>query len=101
MTKTKPRKRTKKTTEGNAVKIEPKIEEPEIFSMLPAELGPNPENFFTEETLARHLGLAPITLRLWRRKATGPKYVKFGQRLVRYTRADVDAWVAKQTIGLG
>ena len=41
------------------------------------------------------LGLAPYTLRLWRHKGKGPRYVKLGeskQANVVYVEADVLAW---------
>lgn len=43
------------------------------------------------------IGVEPQTLKLWRRKGIGPRYVKFGNR-VRYRVSDIEAWLAEHTI---
>lgn len=43
------------------------------------------------------IGVEPQTLKLWRRNGTGPRYVKFGNR-VRYRVSDIEAWLAEHTI---
>jgi len=55
------------------------------------------DEFLTESMLADLLGIANITIRKWRAKSTGPAYIKVG-KLIRYRRADVDEWIASQTI---
>jgi len=40
--------------------------------------------------------LKPTTLEVWRCQGKGPAFKKFG-RLVRYSRADVAAWIEQQT----
>lgn len=59
---------------------------------------PSDCEFWTEDELATFLGLAPITVRFWRRDAKGPNWIRLG-RLVRYRRADVEAWLKTQTVG--
>jgi predicted DNA-binding transcriptional regulator AlpA len=39
-----------------------------------------------------------MTATKWRAKADGPPFIKVG-RLVRYRRADVEAWLTSRTIG--
>ncbi|WP_094288413.1 helix-turn-helix transcriptional regulator [Mycobacterium lehmannii] len=43
------------------------------------------------------IGVEPQTLKLWRRKGVGPRYVKFGNR-VRYRVSDIEAWLADHTV---
>jgi excisionase family DNA binding protein len=49
-------------------------------------------NAFTETQAAEHLGLSVATLRAWRHRGRGPRFVRFG-RAVRYLRADLDDFV--------
>ncbi len=57
-----------------------------------------PNELLDEKRLCAELGISPVTATKWRRRADGPPFVKIG-RLVRYRRADVDAWIASRTIG--
>jgi predicted DNA-binding transcriptional regulator AlpA len=45
---------------------------------------------------AGYLGLAAITLQIWRSQGRGPRYVRMG-RAIRYRMADLDTWVDQQT----
>jgi hypothetical protein len=45
-----------------------------------------------EEAAAAYLGFQPVTLRAWRRQGRGPAYIRT-QRAIRYSRADLDAWL--------
>ena len=47
----------------------------------------------TPQQAARYLGVSDATLRLWRSRCKGPRYFKAGEKLVRYRRADLDAWI--------
>lgn len=53
----------------------------------------------TNDEAARYLGLRPNTLEIWRHtskksgRTIGPPYTMIGSR-VRYSQADLDAWVA-------
>jgi len=51
----------------------------------------------SEDEAALYLNIAANTLRNWRAQKTGPTYHKAG-RSVRYDRADLDAWKARQRI---
>ena len=52
----------------------------------------------TSDEAADLLRLRPATLRAWRCRGAGPPYHKVGDR-VRYSRRDLDAWLAKQRRG--
>jgi excisionase family DNA binding protein len=52
-----------------------------------------------EEEAAKYLGVAQVTLAAWRKKNIGPSYLKYGWRLIRYRREDLDAFMAKKTEG--
>lgn len=42
---------------------------------------------------AKYLGISEGALRLWRSQGIGPRHFKAGEKLVRYRRADLDAWI--------
>lgn len=46
----------------------------------------------TEAALADLLGVHRDTVYRWRKRGTGPDYIKAG-RVIRYDRADVDRWI--------
>ena len=46
----------------------------------------------TEHEVAERLGLSVATLRAWRLKRRGPRYVRFG-RAVRYLTTDIERFV--------
>jgi len=52
-----------------------------------------PDGRMTVEEAAKYLGFTPLTLALWRRKGTGPKFVKLSRRVF-YFKADLDEWIA-------
>jgi len=57
--------------------------------------------YVDERGLATWLGLAPKTLRAWRCKRLGPRFLKLGPARaapVRYRVADVQAWIAARVI---
>lgn len=43
-------------------------------------------------------GIKMVTLELWRRKGTGPAFIKAGRRVL-YARADIDQWLAANRCG--
>lgn len=55
--------------------------------------------FLTSPATARRLGLAPGTLRKWRRELRGPAFVRLGgpRGRVLYAVAEVEAWLTAQT----
>jgi predicted DNA-binding transcriptional regulator AlpA len=52
---------------------------------------------FTDVQVANHLGLSPDTLRLWRRRRVGPRFVKIG-RSARYLARDLEEYLAHRTV---
>lgn len=59
----------------------------------------NPADLLDENEAAAFLNIAVQTMRNWRWKVEGPKYVKVGTRLVRYRRSDLAAFVEAGTTG--
>ena len=59
----------------------------------------NPADLLDENEAAASLSVAVQTLRNWRWKGEGPRYVKIGARLVRYRRGDLAAFVEAGTTG--
>ena len=56
-----------------------------------------PGNFMNSKAVAKHLGVATITLTKWRMKGIGPRYIKIGS-YVRYRPDDVRAWIEIKTV---
>ena len=56
----------------------------------------NDKNLMTTKQVAEYIGIGMSTLLLYRMNRTGPRFIKILRRLVRYDRADVDAWLAEQ-----
>jgi len=46
----------------------------------------------TAKQASRYIGIAESTLRLWRARATGPRFFKAG-KLIRYRVVDVNDWI--------
>lgn len=59
----------------------------------------NPADLLDETEASASLSVAVQTLRNWRWKGEGPRYVKVGARLVRYRRGDLDAFIKAGTTG--
>jgi hypothetical protein len=53
-----------------------------------------PELMDTSET-AKYLNVSPASLNAWRANGNGPPFLKVST-LVRYSRADVDSWLASR-----
>jgi excisionase family DNA binding protein len=51
------------------------------------------KRYLTTEEAAEYLGLSKRTLQDWRCDLTGPPFIKFGPRHVKYDVQDLDAWV--------
>ena len=51
----------------------------------------------TENEVAKWLGLSVATLRAWRFRQTGPRFVRFG-RAVRYLPSDIELFISKNTV---
>ncbi len=50
----------------------------------------------TPETAA-WLGVAPISLRIWRSRGEGPPFARVSRRGIRYRRGDVTEWLRDRT----
>lgn len=48
----------------------------------------------TEQAAATILSIQTSTLQNWRWQGVGPRFYKVGGRLVRYRRADLEAWLS-------
>ena len=46
---------------------------------------------------ADEFGLSAATLRVWRRRGIGPRYLRIG-RSIRYRRADIEEYLAQRTV---
>jgi excisionase family DNA binding protein len=53
------------------------------------------EPLLTTPEVAQRLGLAEITVRKWRIKGTGPRFIRCGAN-IRYRPADIEAWVSSR-----
>ncbi len=53
----------------------------------------NPADLLTETEAADLLRVAVQTLRNWRWRGQGPRALKIGLRMVRYRRADIEAFI--------
>jgi excisionase family DNA binding protein len=49
----------------------------------------------TTVELAKILGISEQTLRQWRINGKGPPYIKIGQRIIRYDKNEVEAWIER------
>lgn len=54
-------------------------------------------NLWPQDLTASKLGVAKVTLAAWRRKMTGPPWVKIGKR-VYYRPTDVNEWIDRATV---
>lgn len=60
-----------------------------------------PNDLLTECDVADGLNVAVQTVRNWRWRGEGPRFVKLGKRAVRYRRTDVDAFIEAGMTGKG
>ena len=60
------------------------------------------EGLLTTAEAAEFLGIAPGTLKLWRRRAyrTGPDFIRLG-RCVRYSLGDLRFYIGRKTVRIG
>jgi predicted DNA-binding transcriptional regulator AlpA len=57
-------------------------------------------NLITSPEAAKHLGVKPQTIRTWRLKGIGPRYIRTGMAFnarVLYRREDIEAWLEKRS----
>jgi predicted DNA-binding transcriptional regulator AlpA len=86
---------------GSQIGIAASRSKREVSAMQPANLlapqsaaMPSPGDLVTEREAAAILAASVQTLRNWRWAGKGPRVRKIGQRLVRYHRADLAAFIA-------
>ena len=60
----------------------------------------SPTRVLTEHEVAAQLGLSVATLRAWRFRHKGPRYVRFG-RAIRYLVADIDRFIEASVVASG
>jgi excisionase family DNA binding protein len=51
------------------------------------------QSTYTPKQAGKYVGISEAALRLWRAEGRGPRYFRAGEKLVRYRRADLDAWI--------
>lgn len=51
------------------------------------------QSALTPRQASRYIGVSEAALRLWRPDGKGPRYFKAGVKLIRYRKADLDAWI--------
>lgn len=56
---------------------------------------PSDELISTEE-LAEILGLKTRTVKSWREKGKGPKFLRLSHKVIRYKKVDVEKWLEQQ-----
>lgn len=54
------------------------------------------QNTLNEREAGKYLGISAAVLRLWRSEGKAPRYFRAGEKLVRYRRADLDAWIEER-----
>jgi predicted DNA-binding transcriptional regulator AlpA len=53
---------------------------------------------FNENQAARYIGVSSAVTRLWRSQSKGPRYFKAGEKLIRYRKSDLDAWINSRLV---
>lgn len=51
------------------------------------------QEFLDTKSAAKRLGLSYQTLEKWRSQQRGPRFVKLGNKAVRYRKSDLDAFI--------
>lgn len=57
------------------------------------------QEILNEDEAADYLELSPETLRTWRSRGKGPRYLKLEGRTIRYTLSELNAYLARQPQG--
>jgi len=63
------------------------------LSIKTADVATEQQNALTPREAAKYVGVSEAVLRLWRSRGEGPLYFRAGEKLIRYRRADLDAWI--------
>jgi predicted DNA-binding transcriptional regulator AlpA len=56
------------------------------------------DKLLTQSEAAGFLSVEPHTLESWRRQNCGPRFVRYGSRMVRYPSLGLRSWLAKQMV---
>lgn len=56
------------------------------------------QDTLTPKQAAKYVGISEAAMRLWRSQSKGPRYFKAGEKLVRYRRTDLDAWIEARLV---
>jgi hypothetical protein len=64
---------------------------------LKHEVSPQGGDLMRPAAASQYVDTSERTLEQWRYLGRGPAYVKVG-KAVRYRKADLDAWIARQTV---
>ena len=67
--------------------------------LLANERTPNSRAALTESEVADQLGLSVATLRAWRHRGKGPRFLRFG-RAVRYLPADLEDFIRASAVDM-
>jgi len=51
------------------------------------------QSTYTPKQAGKYVGISEAALRLWRAEGRGPRFFKAGEKLVRYRKTDLDAWI--------
>jgi hypothetical protein len=57
------------------------------------------DKLLTEREASGLLNVKIYTLRKWRRDGCGPRYIRCGERLIRYIGNDIGAWLKENSFG--
>ena len=64
---------------------------------MSSNLSTNEQRLVPEGQAAKYLAVSARTLRNWRTRGGGPKFVKMSGRCIRYRIADLRDWIEKRT----
>ncbi|QYI99719.1 helix-turn-helix domain-containing protein [Thalassovita mediterranea] len=64
---------------------------------MSSKLPTDPNQLLGESQAANYLAVSPRTLRNWRTRGGGPKFVKVSARCIRYRLKDLVDWADKRT----
>ena len=68
----------------------------EIGMAVQSRVLPEWPEWMSEETAARYMDTSQNTLNYWRAHGKGPAFKRIGQRMVRYQKAELDAFMEAQ-----